>query len=193
VTAELIPPGAPEFVDRFHQFRYSMYRLETLQVYGNSGEDDAFAAYRARQPIPVTPELREWTQMIRAHARAGRTMQRVHVVTEPLSDYIRFELTGYAPNVEAGEDVRIIPVPEGKPWPAGLPHHDYWLFDSHELYDQHYDADGMWLGTEVVMDPMRIVDACRWRDAALDQAVPWKDYIAGVPELKQQMPPELAS
>ena len=45
-------------------------------------------------------------------------MQRVHVVTEPLSDYIRFELTGYAPNVEAGEDVRVISVREGEPWPA---------------------------------------------------------------------------
>ena len=115
------------------------------------------------------------------------------MVTEPLSDYIRFELTGYAPNVEAGEDVRIIPVHEGEPWPASLPHHDYWLFDSHELYDQHYDADGLWLGTEAVRDPARIVDACRWRDAALHQAAPWTDYVAGLPEFKQQMPPELAS
>jgi hypothetical protein len=51
----------------------------------------------------------------------------------------------------------------------------------------------MWLGTEPVQDPVRIVDACRWRDAALHQAVSWRDYVAGVPELKQQMPPELAS
>jgi hypothetical protein len=135
----------------------------------------------------MTPELRQWTQLIRAHAQAGRTMQRVHVVTEPLSDYIRFELTGYAPNVEAGEDVRVISVREGEPWPADLPHYDYWLFDSHELYDQHYDADGMWLGTEPVGDPERIVDACHWRDAALHQAVPWKDYVAGRPELEQQL------
>lgn len=190
MTAELIPPGAPEFVDRFHQYRYSVFRLETLQNYGNSGEDGAFAAWRAGRPIPMTPELRTWTQMIRANAQAGRIMQRVHVVTEPLSDYIRFELAGYAPNVEAGEDIRIIPVHDRGHWPTDVPQHDYWLFDSNELYDQHYDADGWWLGTELIRDPERIVDACRWRDAALHQAMPWKDYVTRRPELAQQMPPE---
>ena len=34
----------------------------------------------------------------------------MHVIEEPLSDYMRFELEVYAPNVEAGEDVRLIPV-----------------------------------------------------------------------------------
>ncbi|MGH3925021.1 MAG: hypothetical protein ACRDTT_19525 [Pseudonocardiaceae bacterium] len=31
VTAELIPPGGAEFAGKFHQFRYSTFRLETLQ------------------------------------------------------------------------------------------------------------------------------------------------------------------
>ncbi|MPZ66106.1 MAG: hypothetical protein GEU83_11525 [Pseudonocardiaceae bacterium] len=190
MTADLIPPGAPEFVDKFVQYRYSVFRLETLQNYGNSGEEEAFVAWRAGQSISVTPELRAWTQMIRANAQAGRIMQRVHVVTEPLSDYIQFELAGYAPNVEAGEDIRIIPVRERGHWPMDVPQHDYWLFDSHELYDQNYDADGWWLGTERIRDPERIVDACRWRDAALHQAMPWKDYVDGQPVLAQQIPSE---
>lgn len=186
--AELIPPGSPAFRDRFEQFRYSVFRLETLQSYGNSGEDPALEAFQAGHPHLVTPGKQRWTAMIRANAHAGRTLQRVHVVTEPISDYLRFELTwGYGPNVEAGEDIRIIPVAEGDPWPADLPHRDYWLFDARELYDMHYESDGTWLGTEPVTDPDRIVQACTWRDAALFHAVPWSEYVATHPELTRHV------
>ncbi|MGH3937593.1 MAG: DUF6879 family protein [Pseudonocardiaceae bacterium] len=63
--------------------------------------------------------------MIDANARAGKAVQRVQVVLEPLTDYLRFELTwGYEPNVAAGEDVRIIPVGQGGSWPDDVPQHD---------------------------------------------------------------------
>ena len=65
---------------------------------------------------------------------------------------------------------------------------DYWLFDSRELYQQHYEPDETWLGTEPVADPARIVTACHRRDAALHQAMPWQDYVADRPELTQHIP-----
>jgi hypothetical protein len=55
VTAELIPPGAPEFLRKFHQFRYSAFRLETLQSYGNSAEDADFEAFVTGRPKPEKP------------------------------------------------------------------------------------------------------------------------------------------
>lgn len=190
MTVELIPPGAPEFAALFHQFHYTMFRLETLQSYGNSGEDADFQAFVSGQPRPPNPGHDEWQAMIRANVEAGRSAQRVHVVTEPLSQYVRLELTwGYGPNATAGEDIRIIPVRGGEGWPTDVPRHDFWLFDSHRLYEQHYDSDGTWLGTEPVTDPSRIVDACYWRDAALQQAVPWRNYIAERPDLAAHVPP----
>jgi hypothetical protein len=37
-------------------------------------------------------------------------MERVHAVSEPVTDYIRFSLLhGYPANLEAGEDVRVKP------------------------------------------------------------------------------------
>lgn len=190
MTAELIPPGAPEFIDRFRQFRYSVFRLESLQSYGNSGEDADFEAFMAGRPKPPNPGHEQWQAMIRANVRAGRVVQRVHVITEPLTDYLRLELTwGYGPNAAAGEDIRIIPVREGDAWPVDVPRGtDFWLFDSHELYDQHYDSDGTWLGTELAANPAKIVAACHWRDAALHQAMPWEDYISDRPELALHVP-----
>ena len=93
MTTKLIPPAAPEFIGKFHQFRYSVFRLETLQSYGNSGEDADFKAFVAGQPKPANPAHEQWQAMVRAKVQAGGLMQRVHVVTEPLSQYMQLELT----------------------------------------------------------------------------------------------------
>jgi hypothetical protein len=142
------------------------------------------------RPKPENPGHEQWQAVVRANVRAGRTVQRVHVVAEPLSQYMQLELTwGYGLNAAAGENIRIIPVHEGQPWPLDVPEStDYWLFDSAELYQPHYDSSGMWLGTEVVTHPARIVAACHWRDAALYHAVTWQEYISDKPELARRVP-----
>jgi len=190
MSARLIPPD--EFHVPTHRFRYSAFRLETLQDYAGSGEDAAIAAFLAGAPRPLLdPEHEQWASVLREHLRDGRVVQRVHVVTEPPSDYARWELTwGYAPSVEAGEDIRIVPVPEGRPWPLDVPRQDFWLFDARELYDMYYDTDGMWLGVELVTDPARVAEACHWRDAALYHSVPWRRYIQTRPHLAAHLTEE---
>jgi hypothetical protein len=178
-----------EFDARFRRFRSSVFRLETLQVYRGSGEEDAIAAFQSglAEP-PDDPEQADWEEMIRANLRAGRVMQRVHVVVEPLSPYMRFELTwAYAPNAAAGEDIRIIPVREHE-WPPELPRQDFWLFDDIELFAAHYADDGMWLGVEPVTDPAQVEVARRLRDVALRLARPWREYMAARPELAARIP-----
>lgn len=76
---------------------------------------------------------------------------------------------------------------------SDVPQHDYWLFDSAGLYDMHYDNDGVWLGAEHVTEPVKIVDACRWRDAALLLGVPWATYVRSNSQLAQHLSPAQAS
>ena len=184
MTAKLISPESEEFNALFHSFAHSVFRLETLQIYQGQRNMDLLAQFLAGQPRPSEQVKLEWTAMISSNVRAGRAVQRVHVVREPLSDYLRLELTwGYEPNAMAGEDIRIIQLSKDDPWPADLPQHDYWLFDSAELYVMHYDSDAVWLGTEHVTDLKDIVDACRWRDAALHYGTPWSAYVRNNPQL----------
>jgi hypothetical protein len=170
-------PGVASLLERLATFRYSLFRLETLQAYSGSSADEAFAAYRAGRPIPVTSELREWCARVRQRVRDGCAVQRVHVVTEPTTEYMGFELASYAPNVDVGEDVRIIRVEEGGAWPADVSRQDFWLVDAHELWVMGYAEDGAWLGAEPVSDPGEIVAACHARDAALAQAQSWASYM----------------
>jgi hypothetical protein len=176
---------SPGFDQHFECAAVDIFRLETLQSYGNSGEDPALAAFESGEPHLITPAKREWTELVRDRTAAGCTMHRVHVVTEPISEYLRFELTwGYQPNVEAGERIGIVAVPPGQPWPTELPERtDFWLFDHSVLYAMRYDQNNAWRSTERVTDPAAIKVARRWRDAALRLAVPWRDYIATHPPL----------
>jgi hypothetical protein len=186
------PPtaNATGFDEHFEQARTTIFRLETLQNYGNSGEDPALAAFLAGQPHLITPAKREWTALVRDRRAAGCAMQRVHVVTEPITDYLRFELTwGYQPNVDAGEDIRIVPVAVGQQWPPELPvRTDFWLFDLSVLFALRYNQGGAWLATDEVTDPAAVEQACVWREAALQRALPWRHYIDAHPQLFESLP-----
>lgn len=119
-------------------------------------------------------------------------MQRVHVVTEPLTDYVCFEVAwSYAHSVAAGEDVRIIPLAEGEAWPPEVPLSDFWLFDDTELFGMRYEADGTWLGVVHLTDPGAALIACQQRGAALRLAQPWATYVSERPELAQRVPTAL--
>lgn len=182
----MIRPGSSELRHLFATFTRSAYRLETLQSYGQSGEDPALDAFLAGRPYVRPPGKVNWLNNIHRAVEIGATMSRVHIVREPLTPYLQFELTwAYQPNVTAGEDVRIIVLADDEPWPAGLPeNHDYWLIDD-RLYDMEYadDEAHSWVGVHPVTDPARTAQAIEWRDRALDLAVPWQTYIESRPEL----------
>lgn len=167
-----------DFNRLFREFRYTAYRLETLQRYDVSYEQDEFGRFLAGESRGEFPGISAWCDTVRTAVSTGRFMHRVHVVTEPLSDYVRFECAwAYEHTVEAGEDVRLVPV-SANDWPAELPHYDYWLFDSSQLVAMHYAESGAFVSGELVTDPGRIVQANLWRDAAVSASVPYRSYAA---------------
>jgi hypothetical protein len=167
-----------EFGEAFDSFRSSAFRLELLGRYFAANEAEPFRRFLAGEP--QDPEWREpWKRLVRDAARDGKRMARVHVVGEPLTDYLRFELTcAYPANVEAGEDVRIL---QSSQWaPLTLPQDDFWLFDDREAAFLIYDADGNFQGAETTSDPAVIADYREARDLAMRHSVPLADYLASL-------------
>ena len=123
------------------------------------------------------PDQAEYANLVRRHISAGRLMSRVHIVNEPLSDYVRFEiLWPYADSVEAGEDVRLLAF-TGNRWPSDLPKEDFWLFDSELVAVMRYDEEGRFLEAELVTDSGSILQYVRWRDIALETSIPYGKYV----------------
>lgn len=113
--------------------------------------------------------------MVRAATAEGRLFSRVRVVSLPLSDYSRFGLWGANYTREAGDDIRYLTRDDAET--AGLPAHDFWLFDSRLLVRMHFADDNRFTHAEVIEDPAAIVGHNYWRDAARHHALTPEDFI----------------
>ena len=163
-------------LDLFEGFQESMYRLETLQAYDVAYERARYEAFLTGEPVDPTPG--PWQATIRRHRDAGRAVERVHVVVEPLTDYLRYEIaTSYRRNITAGEHIAMIPATSGH-WPAGVPTQDYWLFDDRDLWTMRYDPQGQFVAAEQATDPAQIHDAVEGKRAALAAGIPLDTYLA---------------
>lgn len=167
-------PGE-EWGKLFTGFISSAFRLETVQHCSAPDEVEALARFRAGEDPRI--DLTWWTGLARKHTQAGRSMSRVRVIIEPPSEYTRFELLAFPVMADAGDDIRVISTSSGN-WPANVPHHDFWLFDERDVWILNYDSDGFLHSAELRDDPRTVQDHLRWRDAALEQAIPVSEYLA---------------
>lgn len=164
----------------FHSFQREAFRLETLPGYTVPEEEDELRQFLAGVTRPAE-ELHTDTYLIkvREHVDAGRRMRRVHTLTSPLNDHLKFQFEwGYAFSVAAGEEVHILDFAT-TPDP-GLPKQDFWLFDDEHVVLMHYAADGTQTGRELLenMDPAPYV---RYKDLALKHATPFTEYYKATP------------
>ncbi len=157
-------------------FKRSAFRLETLPVYAVPQEEEWFAEWQRSGKLPeLTPETDSWLKLVLEAKQAGKKMQRVHLVTPPLNDYLRFELATQIPSVDCGEDCRIAEASDVEQVVSQL--EDYWLIDETVAILLHYDDKGRFLGTEDAED---VVLYRRQRDLVLTRSVSLKEYLANV-------------
>jgi hypothetical protein len=150
----------------------SAFRLETLDRYDVGSDGDDFARYLRGEPEPTPERKQPWLDRLRREAEAGILNHRVHVLSTPLTDYLRYECEwGYAHNAAAGEDIRIIDTSD-QVRPDELVDHDFWLVDDRHAIRMYYDEAGHFLGA----DPLGDADLHlyrRARDAAVATAEPF--------------------
>ncbi len=157
-------------------FQRRVFRLETLDFYDAANEREPYAAFLAGQPVDPAWR-RPWQGLVRGVRESGRTMERVHIVSEPVTDYIRFSLLhGYPASVEAGEDVRILGLLAANE--AGLRRDDFWLFDDDLAALLTYDGDGRVERVNLTNEPAALALLRGTRDRALRLASPLALYVA---------------
>lgn len=67
--------------------------------------------------------------MVAGGKAAGRLIERVRLVSEALTEYTRFEFTGYRENIAAREKVRVVPRAALADADQGWASEDFWIFD----------------------------------------------------------------
>ena len=125
--------------------------------------------------MPDTPANREWRQLVKETVARGVSMRRARIVSEPLSDYTRFEYDiTREHNIGAGEDVRWLPRSQASR--LALPGNDFWLFDGQILRFGLFAGDGSLVGHVVDEDPDALKLCAGAFDAVWRLAIPHEDY-----------------
>jgi hypothetical protein len=108
------------------------------------------------------------------------------VLRSPLSGYLRYELEwGYAPNSEAGQDIRVLDLAErARPEALAEIDHDFWLIDGETVARMIYDAGGRFVAAEI-LPPAQLPRYLAARDAALAAAEPFRSYWDRHPQFHQ--------
>jgi hypothetical protein len=138
---------------------------------------DAASLQRWRDGLPFdeTEGGRAWQSYIRGLRRRGVPFERVRMLTEPLTDYLRWMLTITYRNIDAGEDIRWIH--QAVAVDLGMPTYDFYLFDDQRLAIMHFDDDKVLADLDVTEDPDQLATHRVYRDAVWPLAVRHTDYI----------------
>ncbi|MEV0202382.1 DUF6879 family protein [Nonomuraea sp. NPDC050691] len=110
--------------------RRRAFHLELRDSYGVEDEEGPFRRWLLGEPDDYQWH-QSWLSFARRSTRRGTAIQRARIVTEPLSDSIKWAMTIDPQNIEAGEDIRYLPRHQAAD--IHLPEEDYWLLDEDTL------------------------------------------------------------
>jgi hypothetical protein len=165
-----------EFDACFDRFKRTAFRLETLPEYIAPGELERIEAFmrgeaRPERSVRTAPWL---ARIALSTVSEGKQWCRVRLLDDPLTEYERYQLQGYAESQAAGEEIRIIP--RRDMYVPLTP--DFWLLDDAAIVFLSYDANGRWLGSRLSHDPGQLALCRQERDTALHRSVPLNEYLA---------------
>lgn len=167
-----IERGEP-FERLFSTFTTSVWRWECQGEYHEPVEDAPFQQWREGSRDDAW--LQPWAQFVRGLRQDGKTFSRVRMLTEPLTDYLRWMLDFTYVNVDAGEDIRWIEQHQARE--LGAPTHDFYVFDDVRVGILHFDDAGV-AGVELDDDVDVLRKHQQWRDLVWPLAVPHREYLA---------------
>ncbi|MGA4849304.1 DUF6879 family protein [Streptomyces sp. G5(2025)] len=164
---------APAFDELFHRSQEAAVHLEMRDGYMRS--DAAFIDWSAGKVIDPAERWRDWLAIVKEAAARGIVVRRARIVSEPVSDYIRFEHSvTEGLNIKAGEDVGWLP--RRLATDLALPGNDFWVFDQRVALINHFDGNGDALEHEYTEDPRLVSFLYTAFESVWERVVPHAEY-----------------
>lgn len=167
--------GAVALMDMIRAARHSVAHLEMRDAYDTA--ESAFLDWTAGRSgaNDMKDFMADWMDFVASIVGSGVRMRRARIVSEPLSDYIRWEHALTVHNVDAGEDVRWLP--RRQAYDLMLPGADLWLIDSRLVAFNFNAGNGASLREyEFVSDPKLVAPVVMAFEQVWDRATPHADY-----------------
>jgi len=167
------------FAELLAATRHSAVHLEMRDVYGIGDEAEDFEAFLRTGTANTDPTRSFWPQwmpLVTDAVTRGVVMRRARIVSEPVTDYIRYEHAITPVNLQAGEDVRWLPRRHASDIP--LPGNDFWLLDGRIVQFHHFTGTGDWAehGKERTDDPAVAALCGTAFEKVWERAIPHEKY-----------------
>ncbi|MFD8965236.1 DUF6879 family protein [Streptomyces sp. NPDC059568] len=169
--------SVPTFDELISGCTRSAVHLEMRDSYAVESEKGPFADWRAGvrlDPADKASWWRPWLDLMSETVARGVVVRRARIVSEPVSDYIRYEHSGTFTNVAAGEQVRWLPRRQASD--IALPGNDFWLFDDRWIHWNHFAGDGSSMGEEITDDPAAAKLCTEAFEAVWARGIPHDQY-----------------
>lgn len=171
MTQKSVPPS---FSEQLADCRRSAVHLEMRDSYYSNPR---FEAWRQGELVDWEDRDSWWRpfhQEIADAVARGVKVRRARIVSEPVTEYIRWEHYVTRANLEAGEQVRWLPRRQASD--LALPGNDFWLFDNQIVRWNHFTGDGGSAGPEVV-EGQAVAKLCGEAfEAVWERAIPHDEY-----------------
>ena len=169
----MTPTTDDEFEELLTSFGREAVHLEMRDAYGTAVELPHMAKWERGEPDDLE-WLQGWCATLREHVKAGKSVRRARVVSEPLSNYQRWSYRIADPMVDAGEDIRW--VPRRLVSSVALPGNDFYLFDDKLAVFLLYSGNGLSAGMLSSSDPADL-RLCRSSfEAVWKLSIPHREY-----------------
>ncbi|MCX2970583.1 MULTISPECIES: DUF6879 family protein [Streptomyces] len=172
-----MPPSVLSFDELLDSAERSAVHLEMRDVYAVSHENEHFRMWKetgVRPTDPDSPYWKAWTTLIRRTVARGVQVRRARIVSEPVSEYVRYGYAGAPVNLAAGEQVRWLP--RRRASDIALPGNDFWLIDDRLIRWNHFTGDGASAGGEMCDDPA-VANLCATAfESVWARAVPHSEF-----------------
>jgi hypothetical protein len=163
-------------LDGLAKARRSAVHLELRDAY-QPGDPEFIAWQQGKRLDPAADRSAWWRPFLDVVAETtgrGVIMRRARVVSEPVTDYIRYEYDVTFPNVAAGELVRWLP--RRKAADIALPGTDLWMFDNESVLFTYFSGIGEVVDREWRTEP-DVVEMVRAAfEAVWERATPHEEY-----------------
>ena len=164
-------PGERAFEELLAGAERSIVHLEARDTYDQT--DLAFVKWQ--QDGDTTYPWDTWIDLVGGAVARGVRFRRLRIVSEPVSDYIRWEHAISYGNLKAGEELRWLP----RHLAYDLPHPvaDFFMYDQRLIAYNFTAGDGTDTGRmDYVADPRKILPIVGMFEMLWERAIPHADY-----------------
>ncbi|MEU7163664.1 DUF6879 family protein [Streptomyces morookaense] len=165
----------PSFEELLRRAEESAVHLEMRDGYMLS--DPAFIDWKAGMTIAPRERWPQWFEWVGDARKRGVSVRRARIVSEPVSEYVRFEYEiTKGLNIAAGEQVRWLP--RRRATDLALPGNDFWLFDRKIVLINHFNGEGeLAPDDEGIRTEPEVVSLCaKAFETVWERAIPHEEY-----------------